>query len=73
MNNIIFLYGPPATAKTYAAKEIAKQTGYKYLDLDAFYLEHKVSTDVQKLNKLMQYLQSNPNNWIIDSFLDTKA
>jgi len=28
MNNIIFLYGPPATAKTYAAKEIAKQTGY---------------------------------------------
>lgn len=51
--NIIFFYGPPATAKSYVAQQVAKQTGYVYFNLEEFYTKVKAQTEVDKLNKLM--------------------
>lgn len=35
--NLIFLYGAPSTGKSTVAKSICQATGYKYLNLKAFY------------------------------------
>ncbi|CAD8140791.1 unnamed protein product [Paramecium octaurelia] len=71
--NIIFFYGPPATAKSYVAQQVAKQTGYVYFNLDEFYAKVKAQTEVDKLNKLMQVFQAEPKNYVVDGFLDKKA
>ncbi|CAD8057877.1 unnamed protein product [Paramecium sonneborni] len=71
--NIIFFYGPPATAKSYVAQQIAKQTGFVYFNLDEFYQKVKAQTEIDKLNKLMQIFQKEPKNYIVDGFLDKKS
>jgi adenylate kinase family enzyme len=72
--NLIFLYGAPCTGKSTVAKSICQATGYKYLNLKAFYEQNKCINDNDKINKLMKYLAATTyRNFIVDSFLDTKA
>ena len=72
--NLIFLYGAPVTGKSTIAKLICKATGYKYLDLREFYSQNQCQNDNDKINKLMKYLsQTTYRNFIVDSFLDSKA
>ncbi|CAD8132349.1 unnamed protein product [Paramecium octaurelia] len=39
--NIICFYGPPATAKSYVAQQVAKQTGNVYFNFEEFYSKEK--------------------------------
>lgn len=72
--NVIFLYGPPSVGKTECARRLSEKVKYSFIHIEAFDKQHGVKNENDRINKLIEYLQTAPyNNFIIDSFFSTKA
>lgn len=41
--------------------------------LDELYTKFKATSDVDRLNKLMQFFQNDPKHYVVDGFLENKG
>ncbi|EGR28678.1 hypothetical protein IMG5_170620 [Ichthyophthirius multifiliis] len=67
--NIIFMFGAPCVAKSEVCERLSNKIKYHYICLEKFSRQHNVKDEIDKVNKLIYYIENAPfSNFIVDSF-----